>query len=109
MRSVHAWLAAGVILVCGWFAPNPATAEFALRDGDTVVFLGDSITAERGYGKVVENYALLRYPQRKVRFINAVGAVTLRQAGSNASIATCSPVGPPCSPWPTASTTSAGA
>ncbi len=71
MRSVHAWLAAGVILVCGWFAPNPATAEFALRDGDTVVFLGDSITAERGYGKVVENYALLRYPQRKVRFINA--------------------------------------
>lgn len=49
---------------------SPA-ADFALRDGDTVVFLGDSITAARGYGKVIENYTLLRYPQRKVRFINA--------------------------------------
>lgn len=48
-----------------------AAADFALRDGDTVVFLGDSITAARGYGKVVENYTLLRDPQRKVRFINA--------------------------------------
>jgi len=46
-------------------------ADFALRDGDTVVFLGDSITAARGYGKVIENYTLLRYPQRQVRFINA--------------------------------------
>jgi lysophospholipase L1-like esterase len=42
-----------------------------LRDGDTVVFLGDSITAARTYGKIVENYTLLRFPGRKVRFINA--------------------------------------
>jgi lysophospholipase L1-like esterase len=48
-----------------------AATDFALRDGDTVVFLGDSITAARGYGKVIENYTLLRYPQRKVRFLNA--------------------------------------
>lgn len=46
-------------------------ADFAIRDGDTVVFLGDSITAARTYGKVVENYTLLRFPDRKVRFINA--------------------------------------
>ncbi|MBI4580616.1 MAG: hypothetical protein HY718_12990 [Planctomycetes bacterium] len=58
------------LLAVGAFLPV-ARADFALRDGDTVVFLGDSITAERGYGKVVENYTLLRYPQRKVRFINA--------------------------------------
>jgi lysophospholipase L1-like esterase len=45
--------------------------DFALRDGDTVVFLGDSITAARGYGKVIEEYTLLRYPQRHVRFVNA--------------------------------------
>lgn len=51
--------------------PCALKAEFAIRDGDTVVFLGDSITAARGYGKVVENYTLLRYPDRKVRFINA--------------------------------------
>jgi lysophospholipase L1-like esterase len=45
--------------------------DFALKDGDTVVFLGDSITAARAYGKIIENYTLLRYPDRKVRFVNA--------------------------------------
>src|SRR5262249_14871148 len=49
-------------------APPPG---FALHDGDTVVFLGDSITAARTYGKLVENYTLLRFPDRKVRFVNA--------------------------------------
>jgi len=44
--------------------------DFALRDGDTVAFLGDSITASRAYGKLVENYTLLRYPERKIRFFN---------------------------------------
>lgn len=44
---------------------------FALQDRDTVVFLGDSITAARTYGKTIENYTLLRFPQRRVRFINS--------------------------------------
>ncbi len=44
--------------------------DFAIRDGDTVAFLGDSITAARVYGKHIENYTLLRYPDRKVQFIN---------------------------------------
>src|SRR4051794_40512744 len=44
--------------------------DFALRDGDTVVFMGDSITAARVYSKIIENYTLLRFPDRKVRFIN---------------------------------------
>jgi lysophospholipase L1-like esterase len=48
-----------------------AAGDFALHDGDTVVFLGDSITAARGYGKIVENYTLLRFPDRRVRFFNA--------------------------------------
>jgi len=58
----------------GIFQPFARTAladDFAIRDGDTVVFLGDSITAARTYGKVIENYTLLRYPQRRARFINA--------------------------------------
>jgi len=46
-------------------------AEFALRDGDTLAFLGDSITAARGYTKIVEHYTLMRFPERHVRFINA--------------------------------------
>lgn len=48
-----------------------ARGEFAIRDGDTVVFLGDSITAARTYGKIVENYTLLRFSDRKVHFINS--------------------------------------
>jgi lysophospholipase L1-like esterase len=44
--------------------------EFALRDNDVVVFLGDSITAARTYGKIIENYTLLRFPERKVHFYN---------------------------------------
>ena len=46
-------------------------AGFALRDGDTVVFLGDSITAARGYTKIVELYTLMRHPELHVRFWNA--------------------------------------
>ena len=48
-----------------------ARAEFALKDGDTVVFLGDSITAARGYSKIIENYSILRFPERRIHFINA--------------------------------------
>jgi lysophospholipase L1-like esterase len=58
------------MVLVAWQTPCDAD-EFALRDGDTVVFLGDSITAARTYGKLVENYTLLRYPERRVRFINA--------------------------------------
>lgn len=46
-------------------------ADFMLKDGDTIGFLGDSITGTRGYSKLVEHYTLLRYPDRKVRFFNA--------------------------------------
>src|SRR5215471_17031019 len=52
-------------------AARGAAPDFALRDGDTVVFLGDSITAARTYGKIIEDYTLLRFPDRKVRFVNA--------------------------------------
>jgi lysophospholipase L1-like esterase len=60
-----------VLLVLAAVAPGPGRADYALRDGDTVVFLGDSITAARTYGKIVENYTLLRFPGRKVRFVNS--------------------------------------
>jgi lysophospholipase L1-like esterase len=67
MRHLIALAALGL----GSLAPESASAGFALRDGDTVVFLGDSITAARTYGKIVENYTLLRYPERRVGFINS--------------------------------------
>src|SRR5215831_15382906 len=58
-----------VALLAACFTAPPK--DFALQDGDTVVFLGDSITAARTYGKLIENYTLLRFPKRKVRFVNA--------------------------------------
>lgn len=68
MRSSFGWLVVAIGLV---LCPSlNAKDEFALRDGDTVAFLGDSITAARTYGKLVENYTLLRFPDRKVRFFN---------------------------------------
>ncbi len=51
--------------------PPTAHGDFAVQNGDTVVFLGDSITAARTYGKIIENYTLLRFPEREVHFINA--------------------------------------
>ena len=65
-RGCSLFLLLGVCLVSG-----SADAEFALRDGDTVAFLGDSITAARGYTKIVEHYTLMRFPERRVYFLNA--------------------------------------
>lgn len=63
---------ARTVLLLALGLPSLARADdFALRNGDTVVFLGDSITAARTYGKLIENYTLLRFPDRKVRFVNA--------------------------------------
>lgn len=68
MGLARFFLPLGILLVSSF---PVAADEFALRDDDTVVFLGDSITAARTYGKIIENYTLLRYPDRKVRFVNA--------------------------------------
>ncbi len=62
------------IILILWAAVTPllaAETDYALRDGDTVAFLGDSITAARGYTKIVEHYTVMRYSERKVRFFNA--------------------------------------
>jgi hypothetical protein len=41
-------------LLLAWFVGAPILrGDFAVRDGDTVVLLGDSITAARQYGKVI--------------------------------------------------------
>ncbi len=45
--------------------------SFALRDGDTVVFYGDSITAQHLYTRYAEEFVLTRYPKLHVRFLNA--------------------------------------
>ena len=44
---------------------------FALRDGDRVVFLGDSITEQKLYSSLIEMFALTRFPEWDLRFRNA--------------------------------------
>ncbi len=65
-KSLLPWSA--VILLAG---PCTGQPPFALHDGDTVVFYGDSITAQRLYTRFVEDFVLTRYPQLDVRFVNA--------------------------------------
>jgi lysophospholipase L1-like esterase len=45
--------------------------SFALREGDRVVFYGDSITAQRLYTKYIEESILARYPGMHIDFFNA--------------------------------------
>src|SRR6185295_19775112 len=47
-----------------------SAAEFAIHDGDRVVFLGDSITEQRLYTTYIEAYALARHPDWKLTFRN---------------------------------------
>ncbi|MBI2424029.1 MAG: SGNH/GDSL hydrolase family protein [Candidatus Hydrogenedentes bacterium] len=42
--------------------------DFYLREGDRVVFYGDSITEQRLYTTYVETFVLTRYPELKVQF-----------------------------------------
>src|SRR5437870_2883356 len=48
-----------------------AQQDFFLRDGDTVVFYGDSITDQRLYTTFVETYTVTRYPRMRVKFVHS--------------------------------------
>jgi len=72
-----------------WFMPRPATAQefkpiqaaIDLEDGDTVVFLGDSITHQCLYTQYIEDYYYTRYPQKRIHFHNSgVGGDTAADA-----------------------------
>jgi lysophospholipase L1-like esterase len=52
-------------------AERGSAHEMAVRDGDTVVFYGDSITALHLYTRFAEEFMLTRYPPVRVRFVNA--------------------------------------
>lgn len=52
-------------------APQPAAGGFALGERETIVFVGDSITAARKYVTYIESYLVTRFPQRTFRVINS--------------------------------------
>src|SRR3954452_7493345 len=60
-----------LILICAFsVAAGAPGADFLIRDGDRVVFLGDSITEQRLYTTYIEAYALSRHPEWKLWFRN---------------------------------------
>lgn len=68
MKTIRIRLAGLALL----FSTVPVVAgEFFLRDGDRVVFLGDSITEQRLYTNYIEAYALSRHSAWKLSFRNA--------------------------------------
>jgi lysophospholipase L1-like esterase len=52
-------------------SPGRAAEPFALRDGDRVVFYGDSITDQRLYTTFTESYVVTRFPKMKVTFVHS--------------------------------------
>src|SRR2546430_5339848 len=64
-------LAFGSTLVCARNSPAAEQSGFYLKDGDRVVFYGDSITDQRLYTTFVETYLVTRFPARHVRFVHS--------------------------------------
>ena len=48
-----------------------AASDFYLKDGDTVVFYGDSITDRRLYSVFTETFAITRFPKLHLRFVHS--------------------------------------
>jgi lysophospholipase L1-like esterase len=57
------------LAVC--FASGEDAPGFALKNGDTVVFYGDSITEQNLYNQFVELYTVTRFPTMRVHFYGA--------------------------------------
>jgi lysophospholipase L1-like esterase len=69
-----------ILLCLALLSAVPSSGEdFALRDGDRVVFYGDSITQDGTYASTIEQFVLTRFPSWKLDFVNAgVGGDTVR-------------------------------
>ncbi len=48
-----------------------AQGNFSLKDGDRIVFYGDSITDQRLYTTFVETYVVTRFPRLKIWFVHS--------------------------------------
>src|SRR5215831_7897849 len=59
------------LLLFALFCLTAAAQSFYLKDGDTVVFYGDSITDQRLYTTFTETYVLTRFPKLKVTFVHS--------------------------------------
>jgi lysophospholipase L1-like esterase len=68
----HVFILACIFFTCAAAkAQQTAKADFAIVDGDRVVFYGDSITEQRLYTTDIETFVLTRFPDRKVSFFHS--------------------------------------
>ncbi len=58
-------------LFLGLIGATAIAGDFALKDGDRVVFYGDSITEQRLYTTFVETYVVTRFPNRNITFVHS--------------------------------------
>jgi lysophospholipase L1-like esterase len=79
-------LVAGAILLHCISGFLSAQQEFFLKDGDTVVFYGDSITERRIYSSFTEAYVLTRFPKLNVRFVHSGWAGDTVAGGAGGSL-----------------------
>src|SRR5579862_3827452 len=59
----------GLIFVLS--SASRGASDFYLKDGDTVVFYGDSITDPRVYTVFTETFAVTRFPKLHLRFVHS--------------------------------------
>ena len=78
MNLLKAWTLALFIPLCGFltaeepaYVPKAPLGAIDLRDGDTIVFLGDSITHQCLYTQYIEDYFYTRFPKMRLRLHNA--------------------------------------
>jgi lysophospholipase L1-like esterase len=69
IRTGSLRLCTAIAIATLWVQAN--AQQFALKDNSTVVFYGDSITAQHLYTRFVEEFVLTRYPALHVDFFNA--------------------------------------
>ena len=67
IRGVLLLFAATLLLASAAWSQD----KFALKDGDRVVFYGDSITDQRLYTTFAETYVVTRFPRLKVWFVHS--------------------------------------
>ncbi len=69
MRKSSSWILSACLLLTS--LPLLAADEFPFKEGDRVMFLGDSITEQYQYSTDIELYLTTRFPAWKLAFMNA--------------------------------------
>jgi hypothetical protein len=69
-----------VLSLCLFSFSLHARADYALQDGDTIAFLGDSITAARQYSKIIEDYTCCGFRNAKSGSSTPAAAAKPRKA-----------------------------